>query len=145
MTENPILASLENNNLSLQDEINRLIADLYYPSESDEKIAFVEVDLPTDTPFALSSFKMFLGILPDTVASEISLDEFFAPLLKTEDWFGEEELAWVKSAEALKTLMTSQLTDIVGYKLGSIEIDVYLLGKSQAGNWQGIKTKVVET
>jgi hypothetical protein len=46
MTETAINLSQEDPNLSLGEKITALVADLYYPSESDEKIEFL------DAPFA---------------------------------------------------------------------------------------------
>jgi len=145
MTETAINLSHELPNKSLAQKITDLVVDLYYPSESDEKVEFF------DAPFAIegtpdaANLKMFLGIPPEVNTSEWDFETFFRPLIKKEDWFGEEELLWVKAAEELKILLETQLTDIKIYRFGIIEIDVYLIGKPLEGNCVGIKTKVIET
>ncbi|NBB28872.1 nuclease A inhibitor family protein [Cellulophaga sp. BC115SP] len=145
MTETAINLSQEAPNLSLGEKITALVADLYYPSESDEKIEFFDAPFAIEGTPDVASLKMFLGIPPEVTTSEWDIETFFKPLLKKEDWFGEEELEWLKSAEDLHALLIANLTDIKIYRIGNIEIDVYLLGKPTEGNCVGVKTKVIET
>ena len=41
--------------------------------------------------------------------------------------------------------MSDRLKDIQILKVGKIEIEVYLFGKSEECKWEGIKTKLIET
>jgi hypothetical protein len=41
--------------------------------------------------------------------------------------------------------LKAELTDLRVYRVGSTDIDVYILGKHPSGAWLGLKTKVVET
>jgi hypothetical protein len=44
----------------------------------------------------------------------------------------------------VKTLHDN-LSDLKVYRLGTIDIDVYLVGRANEGNYAGLYTKVVET
>ena len=137
--------SLENNVISLKEEIKNLSADLMYPSESDEKIEYFEMEHSTDEKLSLADFRMYNGIKPETVITEIPFDDFFKPLVKIEDWFGDDEKKWAEDSLKLKNLLTDKAKDFQGFKVGSIEIDVFVFGKLDECKWIGLKTKMIET
>jgi hypothetical protein len=81
----------------------------------------------------------------DTAIETISLGDFFAPALEIADWYGEEELADVKRYQDLKTTIESNLDQVQVFRVGEVEITVYILGKTPEGDMVGLKTLVVET
>ena len=145
MTTNIPTGSLEIKENSLKDLIKNLSADLMYPSESDEKIEYFEMERSTDEKLSLADFRMYNGIKPETVITEISFDDFFKPLIKTEGWFGDDEKKWAEDSLKLRNLLADKAKDFQGFKVGLIEIDVFIFGKSEECKWVGLKTKVVET
>lgn len=145
MTTNISTESLQKEEISLKDQINLLSADLLYPSESDEKIEYFEMELSTAEKVSLANFRMFNGIRPEIVIEEMNAEKFFAPLIKMEDWFGDDEKKWAEDSLKLKQLLMEQTKDIQVLKVGQVEVDVYLFGKAEECKWVGLKTKVVET
>jgi hypothetical protein len=145
MTTNEPAGSLENQNIFIKEQIDLLTADLMYPSESDEKIEYFEMEFSTNQKLSLADFRMYNGIRPELTIEEISFDDFFKPLIKMEDWFGEEEKKWAEDSLSLKNLLVEKAKDFQVFKIGSLEIDVYLLGKAEECKWVGLKTKVIET
>ena len=137
--------SLLNEKKSLKDEIISLSSDLMYPSESDEKIEYYEIEVSTDERLSLANFRMYNGIRPEIEIEEMDFELFIKPLIKTEDWFGDEEKKWAEDGLKLKRLLTEKLKEIKILKVGRIEINVYLFGKSEECKWEGIKTKLIET
>ena len=137
--------SLLNEKKSLKDDIISLSSDLMYPSESDEKIEYFEMEISTDEKLSLANFSMYNGIRPEIEIEEIDFESFFKPLIKAEDWFGEDEKKWAEDSLKLKQLLTEKLKEINILKVSRIEIDVYLFGKSEECKWEGIKTKLIET
>ena len=137
--------SLLNKKKSLKDDIISLSSDLMYPSESDEKIEYFEMEISTDEKLSLANFSMYNGIRPEIEIEEIDFESFFKPLIKAEDWFGEDEKKLAEDSLKLKQLLTEKLKEINILKVGRIEIDVYLFGKSEECKWEGIKTKLIET
>ena len=145
MTTKIASESLLNEKKSLKDEIISLSSDLMYPSESDEKIEYYEMEVSTDERLSLANFRMYNGIRPEIEIEEMDFELFFKPLIKMEDWFGEDEKKWAEDSLKLKQLMSDRLKDIQILKVGKIEIEVYLFGKSEECKWEGIKTKLIET
>ncbi|MES2520888.1 MAG: nuclease A inhibitor family protein [Bacteroidota bacterium] len=129
----------------LKEQIQALTADLLYPSESDEKIEYFEMELSTTEKLSIANFRMFNGILPELTIQEIDVESFFKPLIKVEDWFGEDEKKWAADSLKLKELLQEKTTEIQVFKVGEIAIDVYLFGKAEDCKWVGLKTKVIET
>ena len=64
-----------------------------------------------------------------------------------EDWFfdryeGDEDY---EQGKTLATLVKSNLTNLRVYRLNPTEIDVYVVGQTENGDWIGIHTQAVET
>ena len=47
--------------------------------------------------------------------------------------------------EQLERFLREHLTDLKVYKVGAINIPVYIIGKSPEGSWLGLSTRVVQT
>ncbi len=137
--------SLQNEEISIKEQINTLSADLLYPSESDEKIEYFEMELSTAEKLSIANFRMFNGIRPEVEIQEMDFEDFFKPLIKFEDWFGDDEKKWAEDSLKLKNLLLEKAKDFQIYKVGAVEIDIYLFGKFEECRWVGLKTKVIET
>lgn len=137
--------SLLNEKILLKDEIISLSSDLMYPSESDESIEYFEMEASTDEKLLLANFRMINGIRPEIEIEEMNFELFFKPLIKLEDWFGDDEKKWARDSLKLKQLILQKLKEIKILKVGKIEIDVYVFGKSERCKWEGLKTKFIET
>ena len=130
---------------TMKEQILPLIEDLRYPSESDEAVEYFEMEYTTAESISVQEFKMFNGIEPDKEVEAISIEDFFEPLTRVEDWFGEEEKKFVDNAIKLQALLTEKLTDIQVLKIGAVEIDVFLFGIYEENKWIGVKTILIET
>lgn len=130
---------------TMKEQILPLIEDLRYPSESDEAVEYFEMEYTTAESISVQEFKMFNGIEPDKEIEAIAIEDFFEPLTKVEDWFGEEEKKYVDNAIKLQALLTEKLTDIQVLKIGAVEIDVFLFGIYEENKWIGVKTILIET
>ncbi|MDZ7897331.1 MAG: nuclease A inhibitor family protein [Arcicella sp.] len=137
--------SLKNITFSLKEQIENLIADLMYPSETDEKIEYFEMELSTAQKLSMSDFRMYNGVKPEVTIAEMHFEDFFKPLIKVEDWFGEEENRWAGDSLKLKNLLAENVKDFQIFKIGSAEMNVFVFGKAEECKWVGLKTKVVET
>lgn len=127
----------------LTTRLEQAIDGLLYPSESDAPLqVFV---WPEGTPFSLKALRTHIATSKKTPIQKVDLDTFFRPVTTPQDWFGEAEQERMEKFTALLTLLKAELSDITVYKVGKIDIDVYVLGHTSAGEYLGITTKVVET
>ena len=71
--------------------------------------------------------------------------EFFRAAASEPEWKGEAELAVARRYKALLRLLESSLSDLRVYRVGAIDMNVYVAGRAPSGNWLGVSTRVVET
>ena len=124
------------------DRLKQATADLLWASESDYPCEVRTEEQGVElTPTAL--FQVLVA--PNMAIEIISLADFFAPVLTTEDWYGAEELATVDRYANLVQTIESNLTEVQVFRLGEIEISVYIIGKTPDGDLIGLKTQAIET
>ena len=124
------------------DLFKQATADLLWSSESDYPLEIVTWERGVDlTPTALFRHR----IAPDLAISQITLSELFEPMLTIEDWYEADELARVDRYTDLYHAIESNLTDVKVFRIGSIEIAIYIVGKTPDGDVVGLKTHVIET
>lgn len=85
------------------------------------------------------------GHAPDTAVEVVTFDDFFQNATQEEDWHNEEEKETVKRYQALVFALKQNLSDLQIYRLGTVALDVYIIGKTSSGDLAGLSTKVVET
>lgn len=85
------------------------------------------------------------GAAPDAPVTTRSLEEFFRAAASEPAWKGAEELAAARKFQGLARALKENLADPRVYKVGEINMPVYLLGRGPEGGWLGLSTRVVET
>jgi hypothetical protein len=85
------------------------------------------------------------GTAPDAPVQIVSPEKFFAVAMSEPKWKGEQELATARRYQALIRLLKENLDDLKVYRVGTINIAVYIVGRAATGNWVGLSTRVVET
>jgi hypothetical protein len=132
-------------NTNLEKILTEATDGLLYPSESDYPFEYVEWDLPDSKSLTEEQVRRCSGQSSDAPVVVQSLDKLFGQLTEVKDWYGEEETKTAGQYAALKEKLEKELTDIQVFRIGSIETDVFIIGKFPAGKWAGLKTKAVET
>jgi hypothetical protein len=133
---------------SIQDIITELqiaIDGLLFSSESDfpfEIISWSATELPVLTSATLLAHT---GHKPATAVSTATLENLFAPLITEQDWHTEDDKTTLARFRQLLEKLQKHLHDIQVYRVGEIELDIYILGKTASGEWLGLSTKAVET
>jgi Nuclease A inhibitor-like protein len=116
---------------------------LLFMSESDYPFEVHEWEnLSNVTPDHL---KQLTGLPADTPIEETTVDNFFRPAVR--NYEGQSEIARSNSERyrQLLQLIHDNLTDATVYKLGTINMPVFIVGKTRSGNWMALSTRVVET
>jgi hypothetical protein len=75
----------------------------------------------------------------------VPIDDFFSVATTPQDWHEDEEKAIVARFRKLLEIIKSSLKNPQVYRVGSIEIDAYIVGETPTGDSAGLSTKVVET
>jgi hypothetical protein len=126
----------------LHQQISEAAAELIYMSETDAHIiAFAghKADMVSAETLLIQIGKK------DCKIEEKDFYEFFAPLIKIQDWFGEAEQKMTEGFIKLKDLLQQNLIQKHVFRIGKKEIDIYVVGLDKNNILRGIQTKAVET
>jgi hypothetical protein len=83
--------------------------------------------------------------LNDTPIEILDFSDFYNSDEPEPDWYGEEEKAESAKFRHLMKLLADSLGHTQVFRLGKIEIDIYILGQTKSGEIVGLKTKAIET
>ena len=122
------------------DRLSTLSKDLLFPSESEyplEPFTWESATLKPETILTRSQKPA------DTLIESITLEEFFAPVTTDEDWFDDEDREIAQRFRDLQAAIAT-LENVQVFRLGKIEIDVYIVG-AIGPDLIGLKTTVIET
>ncbi|RAK00330.1 nuclease A inhibitor-like protein [Larkinella arboricola] len=124
---------------------SELLKDLYYPSESDEPVDFVNVPVQFEPPLTIGHVRDLLLITPEIYVEEIPEAAFWEPVVMDQDGYEEEEKRRTVRFAELRQQIESILMNRQVFRVGEVEVALYLLGRKADGFWAGLKTTVVET
>src|SRR5690242_9390184 len=85
------------------------------------------------------------GHSADAPVEEQAVEDFFAPLCREQDWFGDEERAVAAKYRALLDVVKRCLKSPKVIRVGERQVTVYVVGAASEGGWAGLKTTAVET
>ena len=126
---------------NLLSEIAKSTSGLVYISETDApiepffggQVESVDVNQVVQQMFASGNLET------------VNAKQFFVRLTAEKDWFGEREKQTARRFSVLQKLLEANLRDIKVFKIGHIQIEIYVVGLDAHNNLIGIKTKAVET
>jgi len=82
---------------------------------------------------------------PDAPVKLRTVDDFFARATAEEDWHDQEERETVQKFQNLVGVLKQNLSQLQVYRVGNTNIDAYIVGLTDGGEWAGLSTKLVET
>lgn len=126
---------------SFSGQIGQAVKDLYYISETDSEVF----------PFAgkraqeVSAETILKQIGRNEPVEERSFEDFFKRLTEIQEWFGDEETRTANRFSELKEILVKNLREIKVFKVGRIEVDIFIVGLDENSILKGVWTKAVET
>ena len=81
----------------------------------------------------------------DLPVEVVDLDYLFRNCAFEQEWHNELQKKDVQKFQTLVQTLKDNLNDISVYRVGKINIDAYIIGKTQDGDLAGVVTKLVET
>jgi len=103
-----------------------------YPSESDEPFeVFIWTDVELQPAEVIRSH-----VKKGIKVQEQPLEQFFADLQQSDD---------APKFNELRRVLESSLRGAKVFRAGSVEIDVFVIGRTQSGKWAGLHTRSIET
>ncbi|HVF68296.1 MAG TPA: nuclease A inhibitor family protein [Pyrinomonadaceae bacterium] len=135
--------SVKEGDAALSERLKSLTEGLSYQSESDYAVEPYAREADEGAPSAEEFAKGREG--EDAAVRVLDFDSFFVNYTKEQDWWGDEERAVAKKFQALVAFMKESLKEIKVYRVGGVDADVYVVGRTASGGFAGVKTKVVQT
>ena len=126
----------------LLKELGEATRGLTYMSESDYPFEVFDWGREEPTP------EFLRGLAGQPVEAPVetrTAAQFFRAATSEPDWKGPEELAVARKFQALQRLLEANLSDLKVFRVGEINMPVYVAGRSASGSWLGVSTRAVET
>jgi hypothetical protein len=124
-------------------KLEQATAGLLFMSEADYPFEIVSWGAMNELAF--DYLRARAGVARDAPVQVVSAEKFFANAVSEPNWKAEDELAVARRYQNLLRLLEEKLEDLKVYKVGEINIAVYIIGKDESGNRVGLSTRVVET
>ncbi len=116
---------------------------LLFSSEADYPL---EPFVWTDTaPFSPDILYKLTTLPPSTPVTKEDINDFFAPMLDPASGDTPEARKRMTRFRKLVRLLRQYLSDLAVYKLGSVEMPTFIVGRLANGTIGGLRTTVVET
>jgi hypothetical protein len=127
----------------IREELKRMTTGLLFMSEADYPFEIIYREGRAEMS---PEYLRELSNQPADSPVEVrSVDDFFRVAVSEPDWKGEAEITVARRYQALLRLLKENLNELKVYRVGEINIAVYIIGRAETGNWLGVSTRVVET
>src|SRR5499426_1275088 len=124
-----------------KERFDQFSEGLLFMSETDAPLTYYELDPEKSRqwpPSAGGQFLQLIGEDPANPVEKLAPEKFFRDLRPgNEDH--EDQVA------ALRRAMTEELKNLEGFRVGEIQIKIFVLGKDDSGSVCGLQTLSVET
>lgn len=126
----------------LIEELRATTSGLTFMSESDYPLEVFKWGEAEPTHEFLRGLT---GEAADAPVETRTAQDFFRVAASESEWKNAELLSEARRFQALLRLLEQNLTDLKVFRVGAVNIPVYVAGRSPSGNWLGVSTRVVET
>jgi len=124
-----------------KERFNQLAENLLFMSETDAPLEYFELSPDKSKQWPPSTGGQFLSLIGEDLGMKVEKlapEKFFRDLRPgNED--REDQVA------ALQKAMTGELRNLEGFRVGEIQINIFVLGTDDTGKVVGLQTLSVET
>ena len=127
--------------MTITETLTQASQGLLMPSESEypfEVFVWKDVELTPEKILELTNYP------PATSIEQVELDYFFRNVATEKDWHDKIQKENVTKFQNLVQVVKDNLAELRVYRIGTIEVNVYIVGKTNDGV-AGLATKVIET
>ena len=126
----------------LMEELREATRGLTHMSESDYPFEVFNWGAAEPTEEFLRGLT---GEPADAKVETRTPEDFFRVSTSEAEWKNVAMLGSARSIQRVLFLLVQNLSDLKVYRVGVINIPVYVVGRSASGNWLGVSTRAVET
>lgn len=125
-------------------ELHEATRGLLFMSESDYPFEVVRYE-GSEEEMSPEHLRRVAGQEATVPVGEQSVADFFRVAAGEQEWKDEAQILLARKYQRLLKMLEENLKDVRVYRVGAVNIGVYILGRSEEGNWLGLSTRVVET
>ena len=123
--------------------LEQLVSGLLFVSEADSPWRLVQLGARPELDEA--SLLRALGKPESAQVTRQSLERLFARAIADQPWHGAAERDTVQRYRALLAFLSEGLDEARVYRVGTIEVEAYALGRTSDSAWLGVVTTLIET
>ncbi|HVG41788.1 MAG TPA: nuclease A inhibitor family protein [Chitinophagaceae bacterium] len=126
--------------------------DLQLIKEASDGLLYVS---ESDYPFEAVEFGEFTSIEekiieitgqdPKVPVEKVTLEYFLRHMTRVDAEGPENQRQTAQRFIHLQQLLLQKLKDVVVYRLGTVQVDVFIMGRSTDNHYIGLRTKSIET
>ena len=124
--------------------LTKASSGLLMPSESDYPFTAFTWTNAAKRPLTNARVLSLTGRAADTPVQVVGLRTFFRNVAQPQSWHDPQQAANVRKFKRLVTVLEQQLTDVRVYRVGTIQIGAYIVGRC-GSNLAGLSTTLIET
>ncbi|MDB6111867.1 MAG: nuiA [Pedosphaera sp.] len=117
--------------------------DVLYMSESDYPFQIIQRAGEGRPPDAQTVLE--LSSRAGGAVQVVPLETFFKHLIAEKPWHREQENATVRKFQKLLQVIRQHLPNAQVFRVGEIQVDVFILGNTADGDLAGLSTRAIET
>ncbi len=125
-------------------QLTKASAGLLMPSESDAPFTAFTWTGAARTPLTTTRVLELTGRTPDTVVEVVELRHFFRNVAFRQPWHDRRQATDVREFRRLLRTIQRHLTDVRVYRVGTVQIDAYIVGRC-GNDLTGLQTGLIET
>ncbi|MBW4516958.1 MAG: nuclease A inhibitor family protein [Timaviella obliquedivisa GSE-PSE-MK23-08B] len=124
--------------------LKAIVEGLTWMSESDYPFKVLQLPDRANSP-STSELLQLTEHDKNAFVETISMENFFASAIQPQDWHEDADKQRIQRFQTLLQWLEQHLSSVEVYRVGTITIDVYIIGQIASGAWVSLSTKVVET
>jgi hypothetical protein len=141
-------ASAERSRTGTCAAINTILTNassgLLMPSESDYPFTAFTWTNAAKQRLTTTRLLKLTAHAPNTTVEVVDLRTFFRNVAYPQPWHDRQQAMTVKRFQRLVKVLQQHLTDIRVYRIGTIQVDAYIVGRC-GNNLAGLSTTLIET
>ena len=129
---------------ALTVKLTKASNELLMPSESDFPFTPFTWTGEAQGKLTMPRLLELTGHAPDSTVEVVSLNAFFRNVASPQPWHDRQQAMDVRKFQRLRRVLVQHLADIRVYRVGTIRIDAYIVGRC-GRDLVGLSTTLIET